>query len=1417
MKRGLVFLIFIVVLAYSINVQSQINDEEQELFGDNEEINVIVVLKDDYNVLQQYGISNYNFKDDFEMKKMMINEQQEHVLADLKLKNKDKGLSAKANEDYDFDLTNTYTTVNGFAGKLKKSSYQKLRNNPKVVKIYKTKNITLFLNNSAGIINATRVWSLIYSSTNITGKAESICVIDTGVDYTHAALGNCSTTNFTSGVCSKVITGYDFVNSDNDPIDDHGHGTHVTGIVASTDNTYRGIAPDSNIIAIKVLNSAGGGTSANLISGIDWCVNNASIFNISVISMSLGTSTLFTSHCDNDDISLTSSIANAITKNVSVIAATGNADSTTGIASPACITNVTSVGGVDKSDNIDFNRNNITDLLAPGVNILSTKNGGGFETLSGTSMSAPHVAGAFALLRQYRRLEQNQILTPAQIQDALNDTGKQVNDTAGSGFFFSRINVYSALLSLDTIKPGINLVVPTPVNGTNLSLNSTDFFVYINASTNEVLSSSILEISNDTKINASMTINGLNSFINLTSLKLGVISFKIYGNDSAGNFNITDFRIFQINNTAPSILSFTPSNEFVNIVEPNNQTFFINFSDSQNNTVTFFWYLNNSLQLTGVNKNEFNFIGNFTAAGFYVINATLDDGAVISYRSWNLTVNNTNRAVAISSLSPNQTTLEIAEPNNQTFNITYNDPDSGNNITIIWSINGTNKSTTNTISSSSFSSSSGGIGSGGGSGSSASNFTFLGNSTAAGFYNITVIVSDGTDTTPQTWNLTVFNPAPNITSVNLTNTDFLNRTNGTLMAFWSFSDFDNDAITANETLWYINNTSTINYTNKSFIHPLNTTKLENWTFSVRVFDGLNWSDFVNSSTIKILNAKPVLDINTTSIILSETQQVNITLSASDLDNDLLNYTINDSKFFRDSNYFVWNTNLSDAGTYRFNITVNDSIDIDSLIINITINDAKDIDNDGNPDFNDTDKDNDGVGDNIDYLIGNASVINSTIQNLSIVIGNSSNLSQIFNGSLTINFTLNNLTIISFDFNFSKGTDNVSRTLLEKQSQTIVINGKDYLVTANFISSTRAQLIVNSENTGLLNVDDSYTLSDGAKIGVLSITYQDFAGGVHSVDFYIASSVSSTLDLSKLTINRTTNGSSAVSIRGLNLSGTNRTKTVFLEKINTTVKAVCIKDADASFDAISSACDSTSESLLKCDNTTSGQYTCFDTGARYKVTGLNHSAVKEQCRDNDGDGFGEGCAAGNDNCDTDASTSGSCPSGGGSSGGGSSGGGGGGGGGGGSGGGGAFFVCNMDWQCNEWSQCIDGLQTRQCDFVKVPQHASDTPCSSLSITPSTSQKCEISKQLALAAETCEDGIKNQNEIGIDCGGICKPCEGVKNLNAEIAQQTEEAKQPTGFAIKDIVGIVSGKRLVIILITSFIAILVVFAGIKFYKHK
>src|SRR3989338_5558235 len=362
-----IFLIFIIALAYSIAVYSEANSEVSELFGDKEEADVIVILNNDYAAIKNYAASSYQSKDEFEAKKEMIKHQQEGVFKGIKLKKQDSGKKASLHsaqaDDYDFELRNAYTTVNGFAGKLKKSSYNKLKNSPNVMKIIKNGVKDFALDASVPMVNATNVWRMIYNDFNVTGRGETICVIDSGIDYAHPSLGGCTTDNFLAGNCSKVVAGHDFKNNDNNPIDDQGHGTHVAGIIASTNETYKGIAPDSKLVALKVCDNTASGNCADsdIVSAIDWCVNNASKYNISVISMSLGGG-LFTTHCDDESSESGFKIAidSAVARNISIIVAAGNngagnSGSTTAISSPACLRNSTAVGSVTKADVIsDF-------------------------------------------------------------------------------------------------------------------------------------------------------------------------------------------------------------------------------------------------------------------------------------------------------------------------------------------------------------------------------------------------------------------------------------------------------------------------------------------------------------------------------------------------------------------------------------------------------------------------------------------------------------------------------------------------------------------------------------------------------------------------------------------------------------------------------------------------------------------------------------------------------------------------------------------------------------------------------------------------------------------------------------------------------------------------------------------------------
>jgi len=587
-----------------------------------------------------------------------------------------------------------FSSFDGFSAKVSKAEYARLKKNPSL-EVYENIYAYLTLDDSAPLVNATLTPRLIYNGTNLTGSGISVCVLDSGINYSHSALGGCTEASFLAGTCAKVPGGFDYVNSDDNPYDDNGHGSHVAGIVASTDDTYRGIAPNASIIALKVCNNAGSCNSNHIISGIDWCINNASKFNISVISMSLSTSALFSTYCDDDATGgiFRRPIDDAVAKNISVIASTGNAGSTTQIGSPACVKNATAVGSTTETDGFSsFNRNNITDLLAPGSFIKSVEYDGTFEVLSGTSMAAPHVAGAFALLAQFNKLTKNINISPNEAFLALNTTGVNLTDTGGSEIQFARISIYNAILHLDSDAPNLTIVDPTLANNSN----STATDVFVNITSSEILQNASLEWDNVTDvINYSMNGSGLNWFRNHSASSQGVITYRVWGNDSAGNWGHTETRTVQVNNTAPSIDTFSPANLHHNITEPNNQTFNITYTDAENGNVVVDWYVNGTLQSSAQNTN-FTFLGNFSQAtqqknGTYNITVILSDGGLTTQLNWTLTVNNTNRAPVWASIS-NQT---IEEDTTLSFTIAAEDLDNDSityflNNTINFTINSTN-------------------------------------------------------------------------------------------------------------------------------------------------------------------------------------------------------------------------------------------------------------------------------------------------------------------------------------------------------------------------------------------------------------------------------------------------------------------------------------------------------------------------------------------------------------------------------------------------------------------------------------------------------------------------------------------------------------------------------------------------------
>ena len=372
-----------------------------------------------------------------------------------------KGKSIKSTPFYQDKISKQTSISNILAGIGSKILYESEYGNGILVKITKDQLLTLITNDyieeltlplsgstftseSSKIINADDVWNLGY-----TGKNQTVCIIDSGIDTDHPSfngkiLDEKCFCNMGGGCCIGGTTTSDTAE------DDSGHGTLISGIIVGNSTLVKGIAPSAKIVAVKVTDSNGKFLSTVEIGdAIDWCTDVKDNHSISVISMSLGTNTLFDNPSDctmEDDV-----ISGAYNNNISLIAASGNAASSTGIAWPACHSKLISVGATTKTDTMhsNTNRNNLLDLVAPGKDIITTGLGGSNTSVcTGTSCAAPHVSGAAALLQD----AYNGKLTPQQIKTALKMTGKQVWDPF-TARFYPRIDVleaYNALPFIDT-------------------------------------------------------------------------------------------------------------------------------------------------------------------------------------------------------------------------------------------------------------------------------------------------------------------------------------------------------------------------------------------------------------------------------------------------------------------------------------------------------------------------------------------------------------------------------------------------------------------------------------------------------------------------------------------------------------------------------------------------------------------------------------------------------------------------------------------------------------------------------------------------------------------------------------------------------------------------------------------------------
>lgn len=328
-------------------------------------------------------------------------------------------------------------------GDLTPQMIKQIKDHDAVERIFYDRTVTALLD-----VASKQIGSIdIQEQRGLTGKGVSIAVIDTGV-HPHADL---------TQPTNRVIAFKDFINSQNEPYDDNGHGTHCAGDAAGNGHQSEGLytspAPEASIIGVKVLDENGSGRLSTIIEGIDWCVTNKHNYNIRIISLSLGAQA-YESYRDDP---LAVAVQEAWHQGIVVCAAAGNSGpEQTTITTPAINPFIITVGSTIDQNTEERSDDHIAtyssrgptidslikpDIYAPGTDIISLLAPNSkieqqvpeqvvnnyYLQLSGTSMSTPICAGVIAQM-----LEANPNLSPNDIKSILQTTSKPVlNDLWG--------------------------------------------------------------------------------------------------------------------------------------------------------------------------------------------------------------------------------------------------------------------------------------------------------------------------------------------------------------------------------------------------------------------------------------------------------------------------------------------------------------------------------------------------------------------------------------------------------------------------------------------------------------------------------------------------------------------------------------------------------------------------------------------------------------------------------------------------------------------------------------------------------------------------------------------------------------------------------------------------------------------------
>jgi subtilisin family serine protease len=291
---------------------------------------------------------------------------------------------------------------------------------------------------SLPLIGAEDAWDVSAGTTDVV-----IAVLDTGINLSHAEFEG------------KLVEGWDFINDDANPSDDNGHGTHVAGIVGAATNNATGVASigrDTSLMPVKVLTQYSGGNHATTASGVTWAVDNGA----DILNLSLGSS--------SSSQTLEDAIDYAASHGVVVVGAAGNGNTSSPFY-PAAYESVIAVGATDANDErySSSNYGAWLDVMAPGVSIYSTNWGPSeYNTRTGTSQAAPHVAGLVGLM-----LAANPDLTPTDVAGLIMETAADLGDEGTDDYFgHGRIAAAAAVSAAQDAEPSDPTATPVPPTAT---------------------------------------------------------------------------------------------------------------------------------------------------------------------------------------------------------------------------------------------------------------------------------------------------------------------------------------------------------------------------------------------------------------------------------------------------------------------------------------------------------------------------------------------------------------------------------------------------------------------------------------------------------------------------------------------------------------------------------------------------------------------------------------------------------------------------------------------------------------------------------------------------------------------------------------------------------------------------------------